>query len=407
MVSVILASRRLAARRRTKRAALRAAFLACLALAAASCATTGRTPASARITPEDLLAGTALGVAAGKVAPVADEKDILGVTPEMRAFVDAHVDPNSADTLKLHQLVTAIMGTDTFGVKYDTTTRTAAETFRSRQGNCLSFSSMFVAMAREVGLKVQFEEVEIPPDWTLDKDTYVLNQHVNVRVDLGPAGVRVVDFNIADFKASYEMTEIPDTRAFAHYFNNIGVERMLAGDVASALACFRKAIADGDRKFSPAWCNLGTLYLRAGHPGHAEAAYLQALKEDADDLVAMSDLARLYDRMGERQRAAAYRKRVIHHRWLNPYYRYELARQAYTAKRYDAAISHLRYAVRERPKEDQFCSLMGLCYLGKGNSREARYWLAKAEQLAATDALKRRYSHKIDVLLGPGGQGQR
>ncbi|MDD5562730.1 MAG: tetratricopeptide repeat protein [Thermoanaerobaculaceae bacterium] len=309
------------------------------------------------------------------------------------------MDRRDSAALKLDQLVDAIIGAGTFGVVYDDRTRTAAETFGARRGNCLSFSTMFVAMARAVGLHVQFQEVDIPPDWTLEKDTYVLNQHVNVRVDLGQAGVRVVDFNIADFKASYEMRTISDARALAHYFNNIGVERMLAGDTAAALACFRTALADGDRRFPPAWTNLGTLYLRNGHPAHAEAAYLQALKEDDGDLVAMSDLARLYDRLGDRERAAACQKRVIRHRWLNPYYRYELARRAYESQRYDAAISHLRYAIRQRPKEDRFYFLLGMSYLRKGDMRAARRWLDRAREVAASDALKRSYSSKIDTLL--------
>jgi Flp pilus assembly protein TadD len=242
--------------------------------------------------------------------------------------------------------------------------------------------------------------VDIPPDWTLDKDTYVLNQHVDVRVDLKPGGARVVDFNIADFRSSYEMRTIPDTRALSHYYNNIGVERMLAGDTASALWCFRKAIAENDRQYSPAWTNLGTLYLRAGHPTHAEAAYLQALKQDGEDLVAMSDLARLYERLGEAQKAALYRKKVIGHRWRNPYYRFELARQAFLAQHYDAAISHLKYAIRQRPREDQFYFLLGMSYLKEGDAAAAKRWLARAEEVAAGDPLKRKYARKIDILLG-------
>jgi tetratricopeptide (TPR) repeat protein len=320
----------------------------------------------------------------------------------MQEFLEKHVDLKGSDSLKLHQLASAIVDADTFGLVYDDKTRTASETFRARLGNCLSFSNMFVAMARHVGLNVQFQEVDVPPDWTLDKDTYVLNQHVNVYVDLGQAGVRVVDFNIADFKTSYEMRRIPDTRALAHYYNNIGVGRMQAGDTASALSCFRTAIADGERRFSPAWANLGTLYLRAGHPAHAEAAYLQAVKANKSDLVAMSDLARLYEQLGDRERAAAYQKRVIHHRYLNPYYRYELARRAYIGKDYVAAIGHLKYAIRKRPNEDQFYFLLGACYLEKGDKRAAERWLAKAQEVAATDALKRRYSSKIDTLLRGG-----
>jgi hypothetical protein len=35
----------------------------------------------------------------------------------------------------------------------------------------------------------------------------------------------------------------------------------------------------------------------------------------------------------------------------------------------------------------------------KGNTGAARRWLARAEKVAATDALKRRYASKMDVLL--------
>jgi Flp pilus assembly protein TadD len=358
---------------------------------------------SGSITPDELLAGSALGLATDAPVSIVEEREVLAVSAEMQQFLDKYVGRSGSDNLKLHNLTLAIINPDTFGVEYDDKTRTASETFRERRGNCLSFANMFVAMARYLGLAVQYQEVDIPPDWTFDKDTYVLNQHVNVYVDLGLAGVRVVDFNIGDFKTSYEMRRIPDTRALAHYFNNIGVERMQAGDTASALSCFRRAIADGERKFTPAWTNLGTLYLRAGYPGYAEAAFLEALKVSDSDLVAMSDLARLYEQLGDRKRAAAYQKKVIHHRYLNPYYRYELARQAYVGRNYDAAIGHLKYAIRKRPKEDQFYFLLGACYLGKGDKPEAEHWLAKAQEVAATDALKRRYSSKIDILLRDAG----
>lgn len=333
--------------------------------------------------------------------------EVLALSPEMRGFLDKHVDRKDSGNLKLHELVSAIMDTDILGVKYGDATLTASETFRIKRGNCLSFSNMFVAMARDVGLNVEYQEVDIPPDWTFRNDTYVLNRHVNVYVDLGPAGTRVVDFNIGDFKTSYEMRRISDTRALAHFYNNIGVERMQAGDTVSALSCFRRAIADNDRGFSPAWTNLGTLYLRNGHSAHAEAAYLQALKTSEWDLVAMSNLARLYERLGDRERAAAYQKRVIYHRWHNPYYRFELARHAYSAQDYDAAISHLKYAIREQPKEDTFYFLLGVSYLGKGDARAARRWLARAVDVAPTDALKRKYSSEIDTLLGRGGVSHR
>jgi Flp pilus assembly protein TadD len=315
--------------------------------------------------------------------------DVLALTPEMRAFLDAQVNRSAGANLKLRQLVSAVMSRDTFGLQYDERTRTASETFRTRRGNCLSFSTMFVALARDVGLSVQFQEVDIPPDWTQDKETFVLNRHVNVRVLLEPIGSVVVDFNTADFRTSYDMRPISDDQALAHYYNNVGVERMLSGDQGVALAAFRAAIADHDPRFSPAWANLGTLYLRRGSPSYAEAAYLHALDADRDSLVVMSNLARLYDRQGDSDRAARYRRRVLRHRMHNPYYRYQLAREAFAEADYDGAIHHLKYATRKKKDEEWFYSLLGECYEKKGNRRAAERAFAKASSLAAAEASNR------------------
>jgi Flp pilus assembly protein TadD len=369
-----------------------------LALALPACTSWRGAAGAAAIDVDDLLTGAVPAASGAAPAPLVEEKQVLAVSLEMRAFLDAHVGRDSGDSLKMHRLAAAITGRDTFGLVYDDRTRTASETFSARRGNCLSFATMFVAMARAVGLTVQFQEVEIPPDWRVENDTYVLNRHVNVFVDLGAAGTRVVDFNIADFRASYEMRRISDARALAHYYNNVGVERMLAGGTAEALSSFRRAIAGGDRRFSPAWTNLGTLYLRLGQSVHAEAAYLQALRTDGGDLVALSNLARLRERLGDEKGAARYRRAVVYHRNRNPYYRYELARRAYDEGHYDAAIDHLTFATRARPSEDRFCHLLGMSFLRQGNGRAARRWLERAEEVAATDALKRRYMTKIDAL---------
>jgi len=373
------------------------AFLALVTVAVAACTSSLRNPDAVRISPEELVAGTGLGVVADTHSLVS-EGEVLAVSPEMRDFLDRHVSRKATATFKLHQLTLAIINVDSLGVKYDDTTRTASETFRHKQGNCLSFSNMFVAMARDVGLKVQFQEVDIPADWTFDNDTFVLNQHVDVVVDQGTPGTQVVDFNMADFKTTYEMRRISDARALAHYYNNIGVARMQVGDAATALACFRRAIVDSP-DFSPAWTSLGTLYLRNGHPAHAEAAFLEALNVNESDSVAMSNLAGLYEQLGDRERAASYQKLVIAHRMRNPYYRYLLARSAFLSQDYRTAIAHLKWAIRQRPQEDSFYFLLGLTYFGEGDMRAAHRWLAKAEEVAGTDALKRKYASKVDALL--------
>ena len=374
------------------------ALLVCLMTLALGCSSGLDDSHEVALSSDELLEGAPLGVGQNLPALVGND-DVLALSPEMKSFLDANVHPKATIGVRMNELIDAIINKQTFGLEFEEKTRTASELFHYRRGNCLSFSNMFVAMARYVNLEASFQEVQIPPDWSFQNDVFVLNRHVNVHVDMGPLDDHVVDFNIDDFKSSYDVRRIPDSRARAHYFNNMGVESMQAGDSASALAYFRRAIADNDRQFSPAWTNLGTLYSRNGYPEHAEASYLLALEVDERDLVAMSNLAGFYEQQGDTERAAMYQKRVMDHRRENPYYRYQRARDAYAAGEYGTAISHLKYAIREKKNEDEFYFLLGLCYLQTGNERAAQRWLARAEEVAATDALKRRYSSKLEMLL--------
>lgn len=375
-----------------------AIWLLCLS----GCAGRALTPVlDAQIGPADILAGRPIIGDGPMPSTGVDTGAILAVDADMRRFIDRFVDRKSRGELRLEELVRAIISDGSFGLVYEETTRTASGTFAARSGNCLSFTNMFVAMARDVGLDARFQEVDIPPDWSLRNDTFVLNRHVNVNIRLTYGREHIVDFNIDDFRSTYGRRQIPDQRAFAHYYNNQGVARMLSGKQAEAFALLRTAI-DLDRTFVPAWSNLAALYHRAGEPAYAEAAYLQALRLQPGDLVSMSNLSRLYQAQGNAKLAAYYMRRARDHRQRNPYYRYYLARQAFLARHYAEAIGHLEYAVRKKKWEDSFYFLLGLSYLQQGDERQARKWLSKAEEVAQSDTLKRNYHSKIDLLLPDG-----
>jgi Flp pilus assembly protein TadD len=350
------------------------------------------------VSREELLAGAPLGMAPDQTELV-DDRQVLAVSAEMKEFLDSHVIRNASGYVKLHQLLYSIISQKSFGLEYDETTRTASETFRLRRGNCLSFSNMFVALARDLDLDAEFQEVEIPPDWTYRDDAFILNRHVNVSVDLGTAGHHAVDFNLEEFSSTYDRRTISDDRALAHYYNNMGVERMQAGDTAAALGYFQKALAEKDHRFSPAWTNLGILYQRHRQTAHAEAAFLEAVRVDRGNVVALSNLVNLYERQGDVEQTADYRNRVERHRLKNPYFRYHRARDAFLAGDYDTAISHLKYAIRKRKHEDRFCFLLGLCYLQKGDEEAARRWMDRAEEIASSDSVKQNYANKIERLL--------
>jgi Flp pilus assembly protein TadD len=380
-----------------------ASFLLTVALLAA-CVTTGdemTEESGSGIPLERLLEDSPL--IAGDAAPRIDDVDILELTPGMIRFLERQVGDNGNPYESLRKLLYAVIGGGQFDLVYDESTRTAEETFREQRGNCLSFTNMFVAMARHVGLGASYQEVDIPPIWSSVGGSLLLSQHVNVLIELDQHSERVVDFNMSEFDFDYDRRVISDARARAHYFSNIGVEKMLAGDTELAFANFRASLRE-DRSFDPAWGNLGILYRREGFPDFAEAAFLHALKLDPGNLVAMSNLASLYEEQGNSVRAEEYREKVKWHRMRNPYYRYQLAQVDFENGDYKAAIGNLEYAIKRRKTEDRFYSLMSMSYLMAGDRDKAREWMERASEIAVEYSDKRRYNQKLELLMqSPSG----
>jgi len=324
--------------------------------------------------------------------------DMLQMTPEMITFVDSYMDGAQNRYARMKRLVYAIIGDGNFELIYDDKTRTAQETFLAARGNCLSFTNLFIAMARYVDIHAEYQEVEIPPEWSIVGESFLFSQHVNVLVDLGVGLQLVVDFNMYDFQVTYDRRVISDARARAHYFNNIGVEHMLKGETTLAYANFRQALFEDDR-FSPAWINMGVLHRREKYPNYAEAAYKQALDIYQFNLIAMSNLANLYDDEGKTELAEQYLARVQSHRMKNPYYRFQIANAAFIDGDYETAIKNLKYAIEKREDEDRFYFLLSLSYLMSGDKDEAQHWMKKAEEVAQLSENQQKYSHKLDLLM--------
>jgi Tfp pilus assembly protein PilF len=352
--------------------------------------------ANNEVTPDMVI--TASPLSGGSEIPDLSQLNMIEMTPEMMEFVDSYVGDAQNRHTRMKRLVYAVMGDGNFELVYDEKTRTAADTFRDARGNCLSFTNMFIAMARYLEIKAEYQEVDTPPDWSLSGQSFLFSQHLNVLVDLGVGEMRIVDFNIYDFHVMYERRVISDRRARAHYFSNLGVDYMLNGDTPMAHANFRQALLE-DGTFTSAWINMGVLHRREGYPDFAEAAHKQALEIEQFNLVAMSNLANLYEEEELLELAEIYNNRVETHRMKNPYYRYFLAQTAVIDGDYSAARKHLEYAIDEREEESRFYFLMSLAYRMSGDKNSADDWMARAEELAENENDRQHYQNKMDRLF--------
>lgn len=335
----------------------------------------------------------------------APRADILGVDDAMRHFARGAVLDAPHPATRLRRLVDAMIDDGLLTLDYDPDlTQTAQETFYKRQGNCLSFTNLFVALARQADLEPEFQLVEIPPSWLGEGDFVILNNHINVvvrdiRVKGGFTRDYVVDFNTAEFNGNYDTRRVGDDYAFALYYSNVAVEAMQRGADRLAFATLLRAI-EANPEVPSVWINLGALYSRKGHLEGAETAYLHALGIDRADKSALTNLASLYRSMGRSEAADYYEGRVKFYRDRNPYYHYWLAGNAYKEENYDEALRAVNKAIHLKPDEHQFYYLRGLVYLEMGDRAAARENMAAAAEHAQQSRLHDAYSQKLEALRG-------
>ncbi len=324
--------------------------------------------------------------------------NIMALSDEMRGFLRTHIQAEASDSVRLKQLIAAIIHPGLLNLEYNPLrTYTAADTFNYQQGNCLSFSTMLVAMAREIDLKVYFNEVDIPPTWDSQSDgTYVFYKHINVIAQL--AGDRqVVDLNLENYNVDFRQHRISDQEAEAQYYNNRGIEHLYQKNSIEAFRYLRKAI-DLKPKLSYVWGNLGSLYRREGLYTEAEIAFSHALHLNPNNRVAMSNLSRLHAHLGNKELAQQYRRMVAHFRMNNPFYRYHLAEQALAKRQLESAQQHILAAIKKYKNNHTFHFLAARIYSAQEKQALAKQSLLRATQLTLDEKTKQRYQHKLEQL---------
>jgi Tfp pilus assembly protein PilF len=299
-----------------------------------------------------------------------DDISPLAMTPEMREFAHAAIKGITDRKKQMIALTRAIIHDSGLGLTLvPEATYTASEVFKSGTGNCIGFSNLLIAAARELGLSAQYELVSHWPDWDKVGNVVVSSQHIRVVSRI--AGRRVVfDYYPDPIEPRFSARPLSDDDALAHHLNNLAMSAMNRGDDANAFALMSKAIES-----SPAtafiWSNLGILLSRHDLDSLAEAALREALLIEPEGLGALSNLQRLYVRQGRHEEARRLDSQVRKYRMRNPYYHAWLGQRAYEQGNFQQAVEHFKNAIRRKKNESNFYVQLSRSYDQLGTSHLA------------------------------------
>jgi tetratricopeptide (TPR) repeat protein len=307
--------------------------------------------------------------------------ELLAITPDMKVFVDLHTYGDNLRQGSAWSLAYAAMDPNIFNFDYDPlVTLSADQTFEKRVGNCLSFSSMFIAMAREAGMDAYFQEVEIPPTWSAVENNLLVGKHVNAVIYKNNRTI-TVDVSRRKGREIERTRRISDTEALAQYYNNLGADALIAQDIALAYAYFRKGLKI-DNRLDYIWSNAGVILRRNGQTQDAVLAYRVALELDPDQAAALNNLHLIYTEDGDLEAAEEFSLRVERNRRKNPYYVQHVAETAIEEHRYRDAIETAKKAIRMDPDEYRFYYTLAQAQYQAGKISVAQASLDQARKRA-------------------------
>lgn len=320
----------------------------------------------------------------------------------MRSYVAEIVGNRRLASMRFRRLFETLNRDGYFDAVYSADrTLTAAQAFEARGGNCLSYTNMFVALAREAGLDARYQVVDIPPSWDADSGFLIRYTHVNVvlrNVSLeGHPGDRViVDFNIVHPDPDNPQREVSDDYAESLFYANRSVALLRLGNSRESFAYLRRALSIAPENLD-LWINLGAFYATQHDYGSSVEAYDVALQIDPRNKSAYSGLARSYANAGNAELAATYEEKVRNYRRRNPYYHYALAQAAFAEADYERSLDAINTAIGLKGRTARFHLFKGLVQQRMGDIEAAEDSFRRAQRFGLD------YRVKLDVLRSVGG----
>ena len=339
----------------------------------------------------------------------------MALDEPMRAYLRGGLASGVQQKGKARALTDALYVRDGLRLDYDASvTRTAAQAFAARSGNCLSLVLMTAAMAREMGLEVTFQSARLDDAFSRSGDLTLRSGHVNLLIGPRPPVLRwqslhmtddpnrlQVDFLPPDELRGLRTQPISEATVLAMFMNNRAAEALAAHRSTEAYAWAREALRS-DPGFWPAVNTLGVVYQQAGHLAAAATAFEQLLAQDSTQVAAMWNLAQVLQAQGRTAEAARWTAQRLALEPVPPFFYQQQAEAAMARGAWAQAREFFHSEQRITGDSPELQHGLALAHYRLGEWGAARQALQQAISTSLNAAQQARYTGKLAWLRAQG-----
>ncbi len=272
---------------------------AALAAGLTGCASFEQRHVGFEVSPEQWSAGVAR-----RGADPAEVPNPMALTPAMAAAA-RQVGGAGSDQERLDRLRAALQNGRDYTIEYERgTTFSAVDTFENRRGNCVSFTNLFIALARSLGIRVQAALVSNRGISEREGNLIVTYNHMVAAYALGGGSVKIYDFYGTQLEPGARLTLLDDWAVAAIRASNDGISHLGLGETSEAVRDLEIAV-----KLAPQigslHANLALAKWRAGDVTGAFATIERGLAAEPGCPSLLQNLAALYVDEGKPAEARA------------------------------------------------------------------------------------------------------
>jgi tetratricopeptide (TPR) repeat protein len=324
-------------------------------------------------------------------------QDPFKVDPEVKAKVEDVVGMRGEAFERMRRLRDFLSGSRELGFQYRPVTYNANEAFHARGGDCMAYTLLFVALARDLGLPVHVVHVTQVKNYYEKGGSFFVSSHVAVGF-LSGANATVIDLSkeVKQYElAIYE--SIDDSAATALFYNNVAVDHMMQGDLKGAgnMLAFLHRHEPGIVELTN---NYGVLLNREHRYSESLALLNQGLASTPSYEPFYTNAIHAARQAGLPAVVADLETRGQRVAETDPFFLFARGLTAFEHDKFQVAVRELERAADAKPDSPVILGWLTRAYLAGGDHENGRRAFDRARRLAPGDPMVRDLSLQFPEL---------